>query len=128
MGEAITGENVTFEKAFTKCPGCGSKDRFFESFLVELKAKGKVKPETNCFDFQLQNGVTYSVEQISILPLGAEVPAYSRVWDTCSSCGMVYSTHLMRGTVKKSLQPVKLVSPNREQRRHPDDFMHLGRN
>ena len=112
-------EDRGYTKEFSKCPGCGSEERYFEDILNELKEKNLIDNKVTNFDFQVQQGIPLPQQKIASLPFGSEIPAFYRVWDTCCNCGMVYSTHLRKTVARKSidLSPRQPVMPNRAQRR-----------
>ncbi|KKN65896.1 hypothetical protein LCGC14_0477130 [marine sediment metagenome] len=104
----------SFVKDFDKCPGCSSTEMFFKGILDEVKARGLIDEKVTCFDFQMQQGITLPEQKIAQLPFGSEIPSFVRAWDICCGCGMIVSTHLEIGKVRKSLE---LPQPNRAERR-----------
>jgi hypothetical protein len=111
-------ENKGFVKDFTKCPGCGSTERYFEDILKELKERGLTDAKATHFDFQIQQGLALPQTKIAVMPFGSEISSFTRIWDTCCNCGLVYSIHLAKGYAKKSIQlaPAQAM-PNRAERR-----------
>ncbi|KKN03721.1 hypothetical protein LCGC14_1104800 [marine sediment metagenome] len=101
-------DNKAFSKTFDKCPGCGHNEPFFKGILDELHERGLVDKKINAFQFQLEEGIAVPQDKIDSLPIGSEVPAFGRVWDTCCNCGMVYSTHL---EIKRFVKGVELARP-----------------
>src|SRR3972149_361961 len=115
-GEKPVG--VGFIRKIDQCPGCGSGERFFESILGKLKGRGLLDVKVACFDFQLQEGLSLSPSKIATLVIGSEVPAFKRIWDTCSNCGMVYSVHLEVSMAQRRINlSLPQPMPNRAQRR-----------
>ncbi len=108
-------------KEFSKCPGCGSTERYFEGILNELKKRGLLEAKIRCFDFQKQQGLGLPPQKIAILPFGSEIPVFNRIYDTCCNCGMDYSVYLERGSAKKSIE-VASAPPSRQESRHPDRY------
>ena len=108
-----------FHRTFTKCPCCGSEDRFFEQLGNELKARGLAREEWN-FRLDVKQGVVVDQIRESTIPIGSEVPGYGIMTDTCMNCGCVYAVDLTRSDVKKSLAPTTQMPPNRAQRRRVD--------
>ena len=107
-----------FVKEFDKCPACGSKERFFEDIVKELKDRGLLDLKIACFDFQLQQGFPLPPQKMAILPFGSEIPHFKRMWDTCCSCGLDYAIHLEKVIVKKSIDLApSQTPPNRAERR-----------
>ncbi len=104
-------------RKFTKCPYCGSEERYFEGIIKVLKERKLIAENVACFDFQRQQGVALSPEKINTMPIGTELPAFDRIEDTCCDCGAVYAVLLAKPEVRKSLTPVTIM-PNRAQRRH----------
>ena len=114
-------ESKNFVKEFDKCPGCGSTEMFFKSILDELKERGLIEKNVKCFQFQLEEGIPLLQEKVNLLPIGSELPAFGRIWDTCCNCGMVHSTHLEVRTFKKSID-VAQMPKNRAERRQARAF------
>jgi len=116
------GEPVPFVRNFDCCPNCHSTERFYESILKEAQDKGLVDKGVRCFDFQMVQNVAVPQQKIDILPVGSEIPAFMRIWDTCANCGLDYSIHLEKRMIKKSIifQPGQMMPnqmPNRAERR-----------
>ena len=101
-------ENKAFSKTFDKCPNCGHEEPFFKGILDELQERGLVDEKITCFQFQLEEGIPLNQEKVDVLPIGSELPAFVRVWDSCCNCGMVWSTHL---EVKRFVKGVELARP-----------------
>ena len=112
-----------FSKKFDKCPGCGSKERFYEGILNELKERGLIDQKVDCFDFQLQQGFPLSQLKMATLPFGSEIPHFKKIVDTCCSCGLEYAVLIQKQVVKKSLDiaPPQML-PNRAERRRIERF------
>lgn len=114
-----------FVKKFDSCPGCGSTERYFEGVIKELHERGLLDKNITCFDFQLRQGVPLPPQKIALLPFGSELPAFSRIWDTCCECGMVYSIHLEMTVAKKSVNLAQPLPPmNRAERRQIEHANH----
>ena len=115
------GEPEPFVRDFDCCPNCKSTERFYESILKEAQDKGLVDKDVRCFDFQMVQNVAVPQSKIDVLPVGSEIPAFARIWDTCSNCGLDYSIHLEKRMIKKSIivQPGQMnqMMPNRAERR-----------
>ena len=105
-----------FHRTFTKCPACGSEDRFFEQLGNTLKERGLAREEWN-FHMDVKQGVVVDPTKEAAIPIGSEVPGYGIITDACMDCGCVYAIDLTRNDVKKSIAPAQQVPPNRAQRR-----------
>jgi len=108
-------------KKFDKCPMCGSKNRFFEGIVNELKADLKVPLNWN-FCYDAKQGAVMPDDKLLSLPVGAEVPGYNLVTDICQDCGCIYAVVLEKTVGKRSIRlatPQSPIPQNRGQRRHP---------
>ena len=108
-----------FKATFTRCPNCGSTDRFFEQMAQELKDRGLARPEWN-FHYDVRNGVVADQQkmQLNQVPIGSELPGYVIQTDVCMQCGTVYAVELLRLQAKVSLPPTAPMPPmNRAMRR-----------
>ena len=105
-----------FHREFTKCPCCGSEDRFFEQLGKELKERGLAREEWN-FHMDVKQGAVVDQTKEATIPIGSEVPGYGIITDVCMECGCVYAVDLTRNDVKKSIAPQQQIPPNRAQRR-----------
>ena len=103
-------------KEFTKCPHCGSEERYFEGIIKALVEKKMLSENIKFFDFQRQQGIGIPKEKLAMLPIGAEIQGFDKIEDVCCGCGAVYAVHLGKPVAKKGLAPVQLVT-NRAQRR-----------
>lgn len=111
-----------FHRTFTKCPCCGSEDRFLELLGQEMKDRGLTRPEWN-FHYDVRNGAVLDQNKEDCIPIGSEIPAYSLVTDICMNCGCVYAIDIIRLDAKKSIATPLPTPLNRVQRRTT-----LGRN
>lgn len=116
-----------FVKEFTKCPACGSEDRFFESIANELKQRGLAQKGWN-FALDSKQGVVGSKQMMDNLPIGSELPTFQFETDICTDicmeCGNIYATKFIRGQAKRGLDrskqpPIDLIDTS---------GMNLGRN
>ncbi len=105
-----------FHREFTKCPCCGSEDRFLEQLGNELKARGLAREEWN-MHLDVKQGVVVDQTKEAAIPIGSEVPGYGIITDICIDCGCVYAIDLTRNDVKKQVAPQQQAPPNRAQRR-----------
>lgn len=105
-----------FHKTFTKCPCCGSEDRFLEQLGSELKARGLAREEWN-FHLDVKQGVVVDPTKTAAIPIGSEVPGYGYITDICMNCGCIYAIDIIRRDVKKTIAPVQMTPPNRAMRR-----------
>ncbi len=105
-----------FHREFTKCPCCGSEDRFLEQLGNELKARGLAREEWN-MHLDVKQGVVVDQTKEAAIPIGSEVPGYGYMIDICIDCGCVYAIDLTRNDVKKTIAPQQQAPPNRAQRR-----------
>jgi len=105
-----------FSRHFTKCPCCGSENRFLEQLGDELKERGLAR-EDWAFHLDVREGVVVDQAKEAAIPIGSEVPGYGFITDICMDCGCIYAIQIERRDIKKSLRPSPIVSPNRAQRR-----------
>ena len=105
-----------FHKSFTKCPCCGSEDRFFEQLGNTLKERGLAREEW-AFHYDVRQGHVVDPTKAEAIPIGSEVPGFGIITDVCMECGCVYAVDLTRNDVKKSIAPAQQAQPNRAQRR-----------
>ena len=105
-----------FHREFTKCPCCGSEDRFFEQLGNELKARGLARDEWG-MHLDVKQGAVLDQTKEAAIPIGSEVPGYGIITEVCMDCGCVYAIDLTRSDVKKQVAPQQMVPPNRAQRR-----------
>ena len=112
-----------FHKTFTKCPCCGSEDRFLEQLGNEVKERGLAREEWN-FHMDIRQGVVTDPAKEAAIPIGAEMPGYGFVTDICMDCGCVYAIDLTRSDAKKSIVPQPIPPPNRAQRRRDERLGH----
>ena len=105
-----------FHREFTKCPCCGSEDRFLEQLGNEMKERGLAREEWHmCLD--VKEGPVVDQTKEAAIPIGSEVPGYGYMTDICMDCGCIYATALKRIDVKKGIAPAQQIQPNRAQRR-----------
>ena len=108
-----------FSRQFTKCPCCGSEDRFFEQLGNELKERGLAREEWGMY-LDVKQGVVVDQTKEAAIPIGSELPGYGFKTDICMECGCVYAIDLTRMDVKKTITPTPMMPPNRAQRRRDD--------
>ena len=87
---------------FTKCPACGSDQRFFETLANEAKAQNMGRPEWKMC-MSLHQGVAVDPQKERKIPLGGKVPGYMVAIDLCMDCGCVYAIEASVHTVIKHL-------------------------
>jgi len=104
-----------FHRTFTKCPCCGSENRFLEQLGNTLKERGLAREEWN-FHLDVKQGHMVDPTKEAAIPIGSEVPGYGLITDICMNCGCVYAIDLTRNDVKKTVAPVPPM-PDRAQRR-----------
>ena len=104
-----------FHRTFTKCPCCGSEDRFLEQLGDEMKERGLAREEW-AFHMDVREGVVVDQTKAESIPIGSEVPTFALMTDICIECGCIYAVDLTRGDVKKPA-PSPMTLPNRAQRR-----------
>ena len=102
-----------FHRTFTKCPCCGSEDRFLEQLGNELKARGLAREDWN-FHLDVKQGVVVDKNREAAIPIGSELPGYGIMTDICMDCGCIYAIDLERRVAEKTIDP---NMPNRAQRR-----------
>ncbi len=107
--------NKDFHRTFTKCPCCGSEDRFLEQLGNELKERGLAREEWN-FHMDVKEGVVIDQTKEASIPIGSEVPVFGFITDICMDCGCMYAVDLTRKDIKKPAPP-PITLPNRAQRR-----------
>jgi len=105
-----------FHKTFTKCPCCGSENRFFEQLGNTLKERGLAREEWN-FHLDVKQGVVVDQTKEATIPIGSEIPSYGIITDICMDCGCIYASDLTRNDAKKSIAPTQAIPPNRAMRR-----------
>jgi len=105
-----------FHRTFTKCPCCGSEDRFLEQLGNELKDRGLARPEWQ-FHLDVRQGVAIDQQKAAAIPIGSELPGYGIMTDICMDCGCIYAIDITRIDMKKSIAPAPPMPPNRAQRR-----------
>ena len=106
-----------FHRQFSKCPSCGSEDRFLEQLGNELKVRGLAREEW-AFHMDVKSGPVIDRQKEASIPIGSEVPTYNFITDICMDCGCIYAVDIARGDVKKSIAPAPpMMPPNRAQRR-----------
>lgn len=108
--------NISFHKNFTKCPACGSEDRFLEQLGNELKERKLARDEWK-MSWDFRQGVVIDQQKAAGIPIGSELPGYIVATDICMNCGCVYATSLTRVSGKISLAPPQPLMPNRADRR-----------
>lgn len=108
-----------FHREFTKCPCCGSEERFLEQLGDELKARGLAREDWN-FHLDVRTGVVADPTKEAAIPIGSEVPGYGLKTDICMDCGCVYAIDILRSDAKKSVIPQQMAPPNRADRRRMD--------
>ena len=105
-----------FHRTFTKCPCCGSEDRFLELLGQEMKDRGLAREEWN-FHLDVKQGIVTDKTKEAAIPIGSEVPIYGFTTDICMNCGCIYAIDISRSNAKKSIAPAPALPPNRAQRR-----------
>ena len=105
-----------FHRTFTKCPCCGSEDRFLEQLGNELKDRGLAREEWN-FHMDVKEGIVLDQKKVAAIPIGSEVPGYGFMTDICMDCGCIYAVDITRTDAKASIAPMPPMLPNRAQRR-----------
>ena len=91
---------------FSKCPACGSEERYCESLANQEKARGHMRKDLR-YCFEVVNKVCMDDQMVNNLPVGTEMPAYTATTDICSNCGNIYVTSITE--VKATKQPQLLV-------------------
>ena len=105
-----------FHKKFSKCPSCGSEDRFLEQLGNELKERKLARDEWNMrWDFR--QGVVADQAKAKSIPIGSELPGFEVATDICMNCGCMYATSLTRISGKIGIVPPPPITPNRADRR-----------
>ena len=105
-----------FHRTFTKCPCCGSEDRFLEALANELKERGLAREDWN-FHYDVRQGIVVDKAKAEAIPVGSEIPGYGVATDICMNCGCLYAVDITRIGGKKSILPVQQMPPNRAERR-----------
>jgi len=100
----------------SQCPCCQSEERFFENLVRELKEKKLLPEHIIHFDFQVREGIPLPPQSVAIQPAGTKLPFFKTAWDICCKCGCMYSVLVSLGEVAKTVEVVKLVLPNTQQR------------
>ena len=106
-----------FTRQFTKCPCCGSEDRFLEQLGNEMKERGLAREDWN-FHLDVKQGVVVDPTKADAIPIGSEVPGFGLITDICMDCGCVYAVDITRSDIKKPPPPP--AQPNRADRRRLD--------
>ncbi len=65
----------------------------------------------------VKQGVVVDQAKEAAIPIGSEMPLFNFKTDICMNCGCVYALDITRGSVKKSISPQPIQTPNRAQRR-----------
>ena len=91
-------------KKFTKCPACGSSNRFLEHLANELKEAGFAREDWK-FCYESRQGVVLDKAREATIPVGSEVPNFAISTDVCEDCGCMYAVEIMSQPVKKSIMP-----------------------
>lgn len=107
-----------FHREFTKCPQCGSEDRFFEQLANEAKKKG-LAGENWQFHFQIVEGVVVDPAKAAGALIGSEAPGFGIMTDVCMDCGCIYAIDLTRIDKKKQLPSAQNVPPGVSQKGKP---------
>ena len=107
-----------FHREFTKCPQCGSEDRFFEQLANEVKERGLAREEWT-MHLQMETGVAVDKSREASIPIGSELPGFGIRTDVCMDCGCIYAIDLTRMDAKKSLPPVQIIPPGVSQKGRP---------
>ena len=105
-----------FHKSFTKCPVCGSTDRFLEQLGDEMKARGLARAEW-VFHLSVSSGPVIDSAKANSIPIGSIVPTFGLMTDICMGCGCLYAVDIARGEVKKTLVQAPPIPMNRAERR-----------
>ena len=91
-----------FHRTFTKCPCCGSEDRFLEQLGNEMKDRGLTRKDWS-FHLDVKQGVVADNTKQAAIPIGAKVPGYGYMTDICMDCGCIYAIDIMRYNVEKGV-------------------------
>lgn len=105
-----------FHRKFTKCPCCGSEDRFLEQLGNELKARGLAREDWH-FHLDVKQGIVIDKTKEAAIPIGSEIPGFGIMTDICMDCGCIYAIDITRIDVKKSVTVAPPIPPNRAERR-----------
>jgi len=106
-----------FHKEFTKCPNCGSGQRFCEQLGQELKDRGLARPGWT-FSYDVRSGMVIDANFTQTrMFAGATLPGFAIAIDICMDCGTLYAVRLNRldGKVKpmpKQGHPIVLPTNN----------------
>ena len=110
-------EGKEFVKEFKVCPACGSKERFFETLVADLRERGLTSPGWGYY-LDAKRGVVFDKTKEAVLLIGSTMPAFAFYSDICVDCGTIYVVKLQKMTAQKSLDvPVPSNLPNRAERR-----------
>lgn len=102
-----------FSRQFTKCPACGSEERFLEELGKELIERG-IARKGWAQHMDVKHGVVVDTQTEANIPIGSVLPTFNFMTDICMDCGCVYAVNITRGEVTKSVMPQQ---PNRADRR-----------
>ena len=100
----------SFSRDFTKCPSCGSENKFLGQLGEEMVERKLARPDWR-FYYDVRSGPVIDPAKAAALPVGITVPGFVITTDICMSCGCIYATHIERATVKSHM--VQAPKPNR---------------
>jgi uncharacterized Zn finger protein len=87
------------DKEFTRCPVCGSEERFMESLAQKVIKQGIASKDWRLF-YDVRHGVAIDPERTIIMPVGLRVPAYFVATDICMNCGTIYAVIISEGEAR----------------------------
>ena len=87
---------MEYPATFSKCPVCGSVDRFGELVTQEEIEKGNL-PEDSRTAIMLSRTMVFNPKDNRILLLRKEVPVLIGIFDVCCNCGCLYCISMEKG-------------------------------
>lgn len=88
---------MDYPVVFSKCPVCGSTERFAELETAEEIKKGNL-PQDSRIAIMISKTMLFNPKDNRVLLFRKEVPVLVGIFDVCTKCGTLYCTEMQKGT------------------------------
>ena len=87
---------MNYPVVFSKCPVCGSAERFMELETQEEIKKGNL-PQDSRIAVMISKTILFNPTDNRVLLFRKEAPVLVGIFDVCIQCGNLYCTEMQKG-------------------------------